>query len=136
MRRPNCSSMTTTSPRAIGRPLTSRSTGLSARRSRVTTEPGPRLIVSPRDMFVRPTSTVSSTVTSVRRDRSASVTKPAAPAPSGRGVNSTSFIAGSSLLGRDVREQEVLPLYVGRPLQLLEDRVAQLLAALLGLDLR
>ena len=42
MRRPNCSSMTTTSPRAIGRPLTSRSTGLSARRSSVTTEPWPR----------------------------------------------------------------------------------------------
>src|SRR3954454_20879268 len=41
MRRPNSSSMTTTSPRAIGLPLTSRSTGLSARRSRGTTGPGP-----------------------------------------------------------------------------------------------
>ena len=70
MRRPNCSSITTTSPRAIGLPLTSRSTGSPAMRSSVTTEPGPSAIVSPSVMRVRPISTASSTVTSVRRRRS------------------------------------------------------------------
>src|SRR3954452_12733699 len=130
MRRPNSSSMTTTSPRAMGRPLTSRSTGLSARRSRVTTEAWPRLIVSPRDMRVRPTSTVNSTVTSVRRVRSAS---PAIAPPalgSGRGVNSTSVMVvllacvrarGWDLLDREVRDDEVLSLYVGLGVDPLED---------------
>src|SRR6185369_13330449 len=137
MRSPNCSSMTTTSPRAIGRPLTSRSTGLSARRSRVTTEPWPRLIVSPSDMWVRPTSTVSSTVTSVRRVRSASPNGPAGLASgcSGRGVNSTSVMSWL-LLDREVGDDEVLGLDVGLLVDPVEDLFLDLDARLLARQAR
>ena len=63
-RRPNSSSITTTSPRAIGLPLTSRSTGSPASRLSVTIEPGPSASVSRIVMCVRPISTASSTGTS------------------------------------------------------------------------
>jgi hypothetical protein len=63
-RSPNSSSITTTSPRAIGLPLTSRSTGSPARRLRVTIDPGPSARVSRIVIRVRPISTASSTGTS------------------------------------------------------------------------
>src|SRR3954465_13539459 len=131
MRSPNCSSMTTTSPRAIGRPLTSRSTGLSARGSSVTTDPGPRLMVSPSCMRVRPTSTVSSTVTSVRRVRSASTTGPrlvAASSPKEFNLTSVIVRASSSsygLLDGDVGEQHIVHLNIGVVVDDLEDLLLQ-----------
>ena len=66
MRRPYCSSMTTTSPRAMALPLTSRSAASPARRSSVTTEPTRRSSVSPTVMCVRPISTLSSMGMSLR----------------------------------------------------------------------
>src|SRR6185312_7433326 len=76
----NSSSMTTTSPRAIGVPFTSRSTGSPATRSSTTIEPGRSSSVAPTVMRVRPISTASSTGTSDNRPRSAGPA-PAEPAP-------------------------------------------------------
>src|SRR4051812_5833874 len=95
-RRPNSSSMTTTSPRAMGRPLTRRSTGSPAMRFSVMIDPGPRPSVSPIVIRVRPISTASSTGTLCRRARSASSAAGAtsgttsSSAPTGSTAKSTS----------------------------------------------
>src|SRR4029078_1273140 len=68
------SSITTTSPRAIGLPLTSRSTGSPASRVSVTIDPRPSASASPVVICVPPHSTASSTDTSCRRDSSSAVT--------------------------------------------------------------
>src|SRR5438552_9890894 len=138
MRTPNCSSMTTTSPRAIGLPLTRRSTGWSARRSSVTTEPGPSDIAWPSDIFVRPTSTASSTTTAVRRSSSVRSISPVAdadPPPSAacapRGLSSMSWgIGGTSSLDGDVHEQDIGDLDVGGLENPRADLVLELVAAL------
>src|SRR4051794_15675436 len=146
--------MTTTSPRAIGRPLTRRSTGSPAMRFSVMMEPGPRPSVSPIVMRVRPISTASSTGTACSRARSASCAAGAASGiassgPPGSTVKSTSIgapaAAGSangcsvtavstilSLLHRDVGEQDVLDLDVGLLLDRHKQLGLELLAPLLG----
>src|SRR3954470_11044326 len=121
--------MTTTSPRAMTRPLTSRSTGSPAMRCRPTTEPGPRARASPRVIVVRPISTDTSTVTSVRRSSS-----PGSEETAGagwRGAKSIGSDTGRSpaLLDGDVGEQHVVGLDVGLLEDLLEDALLELLAA-------
>src|SRR3954467_15029927 len=129
-RRPNSSSMTTTSPRAIGLPLTSRSTGSPASRLSVTIDPGPSASPARMVIWVRPTSTASSTDTSCRRDSSSAVTGCGAAGahstgPAGgvsKGAESTVSAIGSfSLLNGEVREQNVFDLYIGLLLEHLED---------------
>src|SRR4051794_37336631 len=117
-RSPNSSSITTTSPRAIGLPFTSRSTGSPASRLSDTTEPGRSSRVWPIVIRVRPISTASSTGTSCRRWRSA----PSAPseAPCWSGMNSISSCTFDSLLDGDVREQDRVGLNVGSSPDLLE----------------
>ena len=109
-RRPNCSSMTTTSPRAIGVPLTSTSTGSSAMRSSVITEPSRSSSVSPTVIRVRPTSTDRSIGTADSRRRSEFA----------RGSVLSSFSWGRSrsgssllLLDREVGEVDLRDLHVG-----------------------
>src|ERR671916_815656 len=63
IRRPKSSSTTTTSPRAISVPLTSRSAGALAARSSSTTSPGCSESSSPTVIRVRPISTVTSMAT-------------------------------------------------------------------------
>src|SRR4051794_2260926 len=128
-RKPNSSSMTTTSPRAIGLPLISRSTGSPARRFSDTTEPGRGSSVCPMVMRVRPISTASSTGTSYSRRRSA----PSAPAAvaGSRGMNSiSSCTVCCSLLDGHVGEQDVVGLHIGMGLDLLEDFLTELGTAL------
>src|SRR3954462_8961155 len=127
-RRPNSSSMTTTSPRAITRPLTSRSTGSPAMRCRPTTEPGPRARASPSVMRVRPISTETSTVTSVRR--SGSPGSGALAAAGWRGAKSIWSVIEWLLLDGDVGEQDVVGLDVGLLDELAEDLLLEALAAL------
>src|SRR3954447_19904139 len=120
--------MTTTSPRAITRPLTSRSTGSPAMRCRPMTEPGPRARASPRVIEVRPISTDTSTVTSVRRSSS-----PGSEATAGAGCRGAKSIGSDTgqppaLLDGDVGEEHVVRLDVG----LLEDRLEDLLLELLA----
>src|SRR5262245_47905777 len=137
IRSPNSSSITTTSPRAIGRPFTNRSTGLSANRSSVTTDPGPSASAWPSVILVRPTSTVSSTITSFRRSRSAEPEAPAAPTGS-RGANSISLDIrrnAPSLHGH-VGQQDLVGLDVGLLLEPLEDLGLDGLAALAAGEVR
>src|SRR4051794_8140615 len=121
--------MTTTSPRAMTRPLTSRSTGSPAMRCRPTTEPGPRARASPRVIVVRPISTDTSTVTSVRRSSSPGSEETAGAGC--RGAKSIGSDTGRSpaLLDGDVGEQHVVGLDVGLLEDLLEDALLELLAA-------
>ena len=129
-RRPNSSSITTTSPRAIGLPLTSRSTGSPARRLSVMIEPGPRASVSPIVMRVRPISTASSTGTSCSRvevargDRG----RRRSSGADGRlerhvvdGLGLGLVVARSWLLHRQVGEQDVVRVDVGLLVDPLED---------------
>src|SRR4051794_33169701 len=129
-RKPNSSSMTTTSPRAIGLPFTSRSTGSPARRFSATIAPGPRLRVSPIVMRVRPISTASSTGTSCTRARSAGAGSRAGT-PS-RAVNSISLLMSllflSRLLNGHVGEQHVVHLHVGVGPDVAQDRPLELRA--------
>src|SRR6185369_1277489 len=67
IRMPKFSSMTTTSPRAMSRPLTSRSAGPPAARSSSITAPGVSDSSSRTLMRVRPSSAVTSISTSWRR---------------------------------------------------------------------
>ena len=69
IRRPKSSSTTTTSPRAMSVPLTSRSAGALAARSSSTTSPGCSESSSCTVMRVRPISTVTSMATCRRRSR-------------------------------------------------------------------
>src|SRR5690242_6709331 len=127
--------MTTTSPRAIGLPLTSRSTGSPARRLRVTIDPGPSASASRMVILVRPTSTTSSTGTSCRRASSSAVAGAggAAGAVSASVVSKGAYSTVSAmgfLLDSDVREQDVVGLNIGVGLEILEDLLLHRLAAL------
>src|SRR5262245_61760885 len=136
MRSPNSSSITTTSPRAIGRPFTNRSTGLSANRSSVTTDPGPSASAWPSVIRVRPTSTVSSTITSFSRSRSADPEAPAAVTGS-RGANSISLdIRNAPSLHGHIGQQDLVGLDVGLLLEALEDLGLDVLAALAAREVR
>src|SRR4051795_4276265 len=127
--------MTTTSPRAMTRPLTSRSTGSPAMRCRPTTEPGPSASASPSVIEVRPISTDTSTVTSTRRSSSPETAGPPGSAGS-RGAKSMASDTGCLLLDGDVGEEDVVGLDVGLLGDLLENPPLELQAALAPDDLR
>src|SRR3954454_23097829 len=132
-RRPNSSSITTTSPRAIGLPWISRSTGSPARRLSDTTEPGRNSSVWAIVMCVRPISTASSTGTLCRRRRSAP--SPPTMAAGCSGMNSISSCTVCSLLDCDVREQDVVDLHIGLGPEPLEHLLLQGVAALAAHEL-
>src|SRR5690242_7986058 len=140
MRRPNCSSIATTSPRAMRRPFTSRSTASPVIRFRTTMEPGPRSSVSRIVISVRPISTASSTGTSsTMSSPDGSAASAAGAAGSVESVSGSSAISEgtlgvSSLIGLllddHVGEEDVRHLFIGLRLQIFEDVVEQLLARL------
>src|ERR1700757_3091695 len=123
--------MTTTSPRAIGLPLTRRSTGSPAIRSRGTTDPSRSSSVSATEKRARPGSTLRSTGTALSRRRSAKASAAGARASpvSLRGSKSTASVMAPPSLNRDVGEQHPGHLDVGSGLDLVEDLLLEMRAA-------